>query len=744
MLLQLAVWLVVLQLPSGAQDESFWVVIQMAEEFAKDQISATLAKLSANTYPYATAREEDGGAWQTRAVWNRGFFPGMLWHFAEFSGEAPWAAAARSWSQPMEVLKNDTVDHDLGFLLLPSIGRAESWQGSTDDRAILLTAAESFDQHWMPVVGAYWSFDFNGNVKNEGRIGGFKQRQNIIVDSTMNLGLPFWSARNGGPPEHYEHAVSHLRTVIRDLVRADGSTIQVVDYYLQDTVDAVSGQRHPAGSVRGTYGWQGYSHQTTWSRGQAWALCGLAAGYRETGDAEILAVARRVADYWLERVPEDGVPYWDFEAGNAALIPSAYYATVPAPWDLRDTSAAAVGACGLLELAFLLDNPESAEAYLSGADRILLSLAQPPYLAKGSSLASILAQGCNTFPNGEIGLAWGDYYFLEAIRRRRLLEPLRGTFQADPRLGDTVHWTFAQARRWQLEYDRGEVRLRLALPHFQPAPGSPGPGEMAIWEGALPSAGRMDFLARYDVAVAAHPSADCVAAWDIVDRDNYTYAVLGADAQVSRVVQVKAGQTFRVERIPRGAWRDQEYHRVSVFWIGGNSQIWIDGERWWSGRREVPEQPVRCGLGADRHAVFFDDIAVLRVSAPGLENWLRHQGLSLSAVGGEWGDGDGDQLSTLVEYALGTHPETAEKLQPVWQTEDSLVILSLPRNGKSADVRLVADCSHDLQKWIPVAEVARAIDSEGQPIWRIALAVAHRYLFLRLGAEYDPSGFFSL
>lgn len=736
--------LAVLRPSAGAVDESFRAVIDAAEDFAQAQISATLEKSPQIAYPYATAKAEVGGAWQTRAVWNRGFFPGMLWHFAEFSEETDWPDTARSWSQPLEVVKNDTLDHDIGFILLSSIGRAERWQGGPSDRAILLTAAQSFDQHWMPAVGAYWSFNFNGNVKNEGRTGGFKQRQNIIIDTTMNLGLPFWSARNGGPGEHYDHALSHLRTVIRDLVRADGSTIQVVDYYLQDTVDAVSGERHPAGSMRGTYGWQGYSNQTTWSRGQAWALCGLAAGYRETGDAEVLAATRRVADYWLEQVPEDGVPYWDFEAGNAAAVPPEYYATVSAPWDMRDTSAAAVAACGLLELYFLLDDPEMTEPYLTGADRILLSLAQPPYLAQGTNLASILAQGCNSFPGGEIGLSWGDYYFLEAIRRRRSLEPLSGIFQAGPALGDVANWTFGQARRWQIEHDRGEARLRLAQPHFQADPESPGPGEMALWKGAVPTAGRLDFLARYDVAVAGHPRANCAAVWDILDQDNYTYAVLGAHPSVSRVVQVRAGQTHRVEWMQRVAWTDQEYHQVSVSWIGGNSQIWIDGERWWSGRREVPVTSVQCGLGADGHAVFFDDISLRESATPGLENWLNDLGLTLAGAGGEWGDPDGDQLSTLLEFALGWHPGQAEELQPVWQTEGSLITLTLPRNGFSEEVRLVVEWSNDLQGWSPLAGVFRAHDILGQPIWRITLPGPLGPTYLRFGAEYDPAVFFSL
>ena len=132
--------------------------------------------------------------------------------------------------------------------------------------------------------------------------------------------------------------------------------------------------------------------------------------YRETGDARFLETARRIADFYLDHLPADHVPYWDFGAPG---IPNAP----------RDSSAAAVAAAGLLELATLETDGARADRYAQAARDTITSLSSPAYLAEGTAGRSILLHGTQNAPVGETdrGLIYGDYYFVEALLRYRSL-----------------------------------------------------------------------------------------------------------------------------------------------------------------------------------------------------------------------------------------------------------------------------------------------------------------------------------
>ncbi len=153
----------------------------------------------------------------------------------------------------------------------------------------------------------------------------------VNVDSLMDLHLLWWGAANGGSRAWREIARSHALTVARDLVRTDGSTCHVVLY------DELSGE------VLERRRGQGYSADSMWARGQAWAIDGFADAYRETRDPRCSRPSRRVADRYLLDLPEDWVPFWDFDAPGVPAEP-------------RDSSAAAVAASGLIDLALLEPN----------------------------------------------------------------------------------------------------------------------------------------------------------------------------------------------------------------------------------------------------------------------------------------------------------------------------------------------------------------------------------------------------
>jgi hypothetical protein len=189
-----------------------------------------------------------------------------------------------------------------------------------------------------------------------------------------------------------------VRNVIDHLVRPDGGTYHW-GYFDKDTGDFISGE---------TY--QGYANESTWSRGQAWAIYSFTAIARELGLPDVQAAAQKVTDYFIAQLPADSIPYWDF---NDPAIPNTY----------RDSSAAAIAASGMLDLSTLVTDPAAAENYRQTAEKILTSLSSSSYLAEGSISHGILLHAAQNVPNdpnkygNDVSLIFGDYYFLEAINR---------------------------------------------------------------------------------------------------------------------------------------------------------------------------------------------------------------------------------------------------------------------------------------------------------------------------------------
>jgi len=222
---------------------------------------------------------------------------------------------------------------------------------------------------------------------------------NVIIDSLMKPQLLWWAAANGGPPSLANRARNHALTTARDFVRPDGSTYHIVYY------DAETGAVLRRGQA------SGYDDDSTWARGQAWAILGFSAAYRETGDPELLDAARAVSDWYLANLPADLVPYWDF--GDPA-IPDAP----------RDSSAAAIAASGLVDLALVDPDPERRSAYEAAATAILESLMSPAYTSRRGD-PSVLLHGTYLRSAGisDRGLAFGDTFYLEALLRLRRLAP---------------------------------------------------------------------------------------------------------------------------------------------------------------------------------------------------------------------------------------------------------------------------------------------------------------------------------
>lgn len=165
------------------------------------------------------------------------------------------------------------------------------------------------------------------------------------------------------------------------------------------------------GEVRKKQTAQGYADESSWARGQAWALYGYTMCYRYTHDAKYLAQAEKVYNFIFgnKNLPEDLVPYWDFDAPKI-------------PNEPRDASAAACTASALYELSTYVTD----KGYKETADRIMESLASPAYRAEvGTNGNFILMHSVGSIPHGaeiDVPLNYADYYFLEALKRKRDLE----------------------------------------------------------------------------------------------------------------------------------------------------------------------------------------------------------------------------------------------------------------------------------------------------------------------------------
>ena len=355
-------------------------------EVAKAKLAAHDAKSTTKTnYP----REHSPGSanWTTTSAssWEAGFYPGALWQMFEQTGDPAWQSHASAWTTGLASRQYDTSTHDVGFVVGNSFGHGFRLTQDAAYLDVVLTAARSLSQRFDPDVGAIRSW--NG--------GSFQ----VIIDNMMNLELLFLAARHGGTTagggssqDLYNMAVSHAAMTLANHVRADGSTYHVVDY------------SSTTGAVLRKYTSQGKSNESTWSRGQAWAVYGFTMTFRETGDPAFLTAARRTADYFLDHLPDDFVPQADFQSTYTDLAH-------------KDSSASAVVASALIELSQLETDPVRSQRYWNAATNILDSLASPTYFSSAPNNAGLLLHGSRRYPGDNRTYMFGDYYFLEAVLR---------------------------------------------------------------------------------------------------------------------------------------------------------------------------------------------------------------------------------------------------------------------------------------------------------------------------------------
>lgn len=318
--------------------------------------------------------------------WCSGFFPGTLWYIYEYTKDEQIKQIAEKRLAILEKEKHFTGNHDLGFMMFNSFGNAYRITGKPEYKEAVITAAGSLTTRYRPAIQSIQSWDSNKVLKCP-----------VIIDNMMNLELLYWASNNGGSSKFRDIAVTHANSTLKRHFRDDYSSYHVLDYDLstRQIIKKVT--------------WQGAADSSAWARGQAWGLYGFTMMYRFTKNKAYLKQARNIASFLVNHpnLPEDKIPYWDF---NAKEIPNAY----------RDASAGAIMASALLELGQYVKKAER-KKWVAVAEQMLQSLSSPEYLSRpGENGGFLIKHNVGSLPHKSevnVSLTYADYYYIEALLR---------------------------------------------------------------------------------------------------------------------------------------------------------------------------------------------------------------------------------------------------------------------------------------------------------------------------------------
>lgn len=325
--------------------------------------------------------------------WTPGFFTGISWLCWQHTGDDAFKTAALQQVDSFYTRvqnKYCTDNHDLGFLYTPSCTAAYMLTGNEKARQAALMAADELLLRFQEKGQFIQAWGEYGNPAH----------YRMIIDCLLNVPLLYWASGQTGKEVYREKALSHSKTAIKHLFRADGSTYHTF-YFDPETGEPLHGETA-----------QGYSNDTAWARGQAWGVYGLALYYRYTNDKEILPLFNKVFSYFMSHLPPNKIPYWDLSFS----YPSNE------PWD---SSAAAVAACGMLEMGEQLGGEEN-EKYRKIAGEIAKSLYQNCLADGEGGKNGLLLHGVynkkspfNAREDAGVDESnlWGDYFWAELLTR---------------------------------------------------------------------------------------------------------------------------------------------------------------------------------------------------------------------------------------------------------------------------------------------------------------------------------------
>ena len=323
--------------------------------------------------------------------WCSGFFPGSLCYLYQLTNDKSWLLQSKRFTEALDSIQYLTWHHDVGFMIGSSYLNIYRLNPNKAYKKTIIQTAKSLCTRFRKKAGVIqsWNVDRGWQSKRGWTCP-------VIIDNMMNLELLFEATRLSGDSTYWKVAVSHANKTLENQFRKDGSCYHVVDY---DPNNGAVLHRQTA---------QGYADNSAWARGQAWAVYGYTVCYRYTHDRKYLDQAVKTLNFVMQNpnLPEDLIPYWDFDAPNI-------------PNEPRDASSAACIASALYEMNnYLPDN-----GYTSLADRIIRSLSSPEYRAPlGKNGYFLLMHSVGSIPHNneiDVPLNYADYYFLEALTRRK-------------------------------------------------------------------------------------------------------------------------------------------------------------------------------------------------------------------------------------------------------------------------------------------------------------------------------------
>ncbi|MDN4617533.1 glycoside hydrolase family 88 protein [Paenibacillus sp. PsM32] len=357
--------------------------LEQAWEYTTQKLERTRQRIGA-TFPNASFN----GQYDARELecWTNGFWPGILWLYFRETGDRQAQEIAQDCEVQLDELLHEfeKLHHDNGFLWsLTSVANYKLTGNHLSRRRALIAASH--------LAGR---FNLKGHFirawLHEGSEG------LAIIDCMMNLALLYWASETTGDPRFRHIAKAHSDMTIQQFVRQDGSVHHIVRFD-PETGELIEG-----------LGGQGYDPDSAWSRGTSWAIYGFAIGYRYTGDSRYLQTALDVADFWISQTQQDRVPPWDFRAPDDQL-------------HIKDSTAAACAASGMLELAYLLEQDQDSRAsiYRDHATATVESLFKD-YTPQNDNEEALIIKGTASYParaEVEVPIIYGDYFFLEALAK---------------------------------------------------------------------------------------------------------------------------------------------------------------------------------------------------------------------------------------------------------------------------------------------------------------------------------------
>jgi unsaturated chondroitin disaccharide hydrolase len=356
--------------------------LQDAFDFAQGQVRLLLEKYSPDYYPMYTVGGRFGEDRKRWTHWCDGFYPGMMFIFAEATGEEWWLDKAIAYATPLEERQYDRSVHDLGFIFFSTYLRWLELGGPAERiEPVLVQAGRTMAMRFME-KGQY--------------LRSFVEPASLFIDIMMNVGTIFHAAIESGDEHLFNIANRHCTRTRRTLVRGDGSTAHEALFDLA-TGECLRQTTH-----------QGYRGDSCWSRGLAWSLYGFTRSHLQSGRSEYLETAMLNADYYLEHTPADGVTPWDYDAPTEGPLARSQV----------DTSACAIAASGLLDLADVAPDRTRSRAYRDFALLTLQTLSQKYLGALTPGFEGILNGGVYHIHKNlgvHEAVMFGEYFFVEAL-----------------------------------------------------------------------------------------------------------------------------------------------------------------------------------------------------------------------------------------------------------------------------------------------------------------------------------------